>query len=161
MKKRKVYLCLFLVVWLMFFGCSNHKNVLQFDIKVYLDNHYKEKETIIRIAEFTDFEWDYFLVFQYPVSASEIEKAIGVKYDGSLDLTAGMIFVQNGKIVYNEIFEDVYSGLAPFQIYPYEDINAELHYNVFTPKKASFRCEKVISEESHGYRLYPVNTVDN
>lgn len=161
MKKLKNFFCLLLIVWLILSGCSNHKSFLQNDMKVYLDNNYKENETIISISDFTNFKWDTLLIFQYPVSAQDIENAIGVKYDASLDLIAGMIFVQNGKIVYDEIFEDVYSGFAPFQIYPYEDINAELHYNVFTPKTSSFRCEKVISKESYGYRLYPVNTVDN
>ncbi len=162
MRKLKKIFCLFLSALVFLTGCSISRHLLQNDIHSYLDDNYnKEHKVIINISDFTNFEWDTLLIFQYPISAQDIENAIGVKYEGSLDLTSGMIFVLDDKIVYDEIFKNDYTNLAPFLIYPYNNINNDSNYNVFTPKTALFKCEKVNSKEAYGYRLYPIQSEDS
>ncbi len=156
-KKAKGFICILLASLILLSGCGNSKSLLQSNMRVYLDSYYKGNGVTVSISDFTDFEWEQVLIFQYPVSAQDIENAIGVKYEGSLDLTSGMIFVYNQKVVYDEVFKDNYTNLAPFLIYPYDNINADLHYNVFTPETAVFRCEKINSKEQYGYRLYPLS----
>lgn len=160
MRKYKKFFCFFLSTLMCLTGCSISKHLLQNDIKSYLDDNYNSNQEItINLSDFTNFDWDTLLIFQYPVSAQDIENAIGVKYEGSLDLTSGMIFVLDGQIVHDEIFKDDYTNLAPFLIYPYDSINADLNYNVFTFETALFKCEKVNSKELYGYRLYPIQNM--
>lgn len=133
-------------------------------MKSYLDENYRdEQDVILHLSDFTDFDWDTVFIFEYPVSYQDIENAIGVKYEGSLDLASGMIFVLDGQIVYDEIFKDVYTDdFAPFIIYPCDDINADLNYNTFTSETAAFKCEKVMySKEIYGYRLYPAHSAND
>jgi len=155
-KLKNIFVCLFLFAFMLLTGCSISGELLQNNIKSYLDDHDNNQEVSVNLSDFTNFEWDTVLVFQHPVSAQDIENAIGVKYEKSLDLTSGMIFVLDGKIIYDEIFKDDYTDLAPLLIYPYDNINADLNYNVFTPVTASFKCEKVNRKDSYGYRLYPI-----
>ena len=162
MKKSKKFFCLFFSVLIFISGCSISKHLLQDDIKSYLDDSYSDdKDVIINLSDFTNFDWDTVFIFQYPVSYQDIENAIGVKYEGSLDLTSGMIFVLDGQIVYDEILKNDYTNLAPLLIYPYDDINADLNYNTFTSETASFKCEKVNSKEMYGYRLYPTYSAND
>ncbi|SCH62897.1 Uncharacterised protein [uncultured Clostridium sp.] len=145
---------LFIMLVTILGGCKSQNVSLQKDIFSYLDENMQEK-TCVKISDFTQFEWDTLLIFRYPITQKEIEEAIGVRYEGSLDLTSGMIFVLNNEVVYDEIFKNAYTALTPLLIYPYEDINYSKKYAAFSPDTAIFECEKVTSGEMYGYRLYP------
>ncbi len=114
-----------------------------------------EKETVeIVLSDFTHFEWDKVLIFQYPTSENDIEEAIGDEFKGSTDLTAGMIFVKDNKIVKYEYFDFSYEAPPKFFIYPFTDINNENKFRVFSKENAIFSA-KVEKSNKRYYVLYP------
>lgn len=139
-------------------GCGK-KNKLELKITKYAEENYTEEGLEIHLLDFTDFDWDKVVVFQYPVSKKEISEAIGVEYKKSLDLLSGMIFVYESRIIYEEIFENNDSfknKVSPFVIYPHEDINEKSHFKVFTPEEAVFKCwVKQYDHKNWYFRLYP------
>jgi len=77
------------------------------DQKLYraVSSHVREYgESIITLAELTDFEWEQAVYFSKTANQIDIYEAVGVMYGGSMDLTRGIIFVNGGEIVYNEYF---------------------------------------------------------
>lgn len=158
MRSSKRIFCLIISVLLFLTGCNGTRNQLQKDIKSYLYDNYANEEIIVNISDFTNFEWDTLLIFKSPVSNKDIENAIGVKYERELDLEMGMIFVKDGEIIYDEMFDNDYENVSPFSIYPYEDINSGMNCNVFTPETSLFKCKKVDDGKLHGYALYPIQS---
>ena len=85
-KKLIKIVCLFIMLVTILGGCKSQNVSLQKDIFSYLDENMQEK-TCVKISDFTQFEWDTLLIFRYPITQKEIEEAIGVRYEGSLDLS--------------------------------------------------------------------------
>ena len=86
-------------------------------------------------------------------------ETIGVKYKNSLDLLSGVIFVKDGKIVYEELIEtEGFSNRVQFQIFPHREMSQKPNYRIFTPDEAVFECKGVQYDNiSRNYRLYPIN----
>ena len=135
-------------------SCAN-KNSIADTIMDYMDENCGEKDVILYLADFTDFKWDKMMIFNYPTSAEEVETALGVKYDNAMDLISGMIFVRDGEIVYDEIFEHNYVETAKFYAYPQEEINAKPNYRIFLKEEAYFLAIRNENGEGYYYRLYP------
>jgi len=155
-----------LVVAIMLFSLSNYifkkilnSSVIATNITQYVDKNYAEGGVDVKLTDFTEFDWDRALVFNYPTSAKEISDVLHVNYDKSLDLISGIIFVKSDKITYDEIFKNDYESPPRFFIYPHRDINAQPKYKVFTRDNAVFECERKEYKYHNCYVLIPrVNT---
>jgi hypothetical protein len=56
----------------------------------------------IRIDSATDFDWGKMYVFQYNATKADRERALGMNDDGYQDLQRQLVFVNNGRIVFQE-----------------------------------------------------------
>ncbi|MBQ6569123.1 MAG: hypothetical protein IJL87_02580 [Clostridia bacterium] len=155
---KKILLVIFAFLCLLYVsGCSLNKDTYRLKQTVidYVNKNGGESITEIDLSELTLFEWDKAMVFKYPTSAQTIEQCLSVKYEKSLDLVSGIIFVSGDKIIYEERFKSNYKGvdaLPPeFFIYHNADINAKPNYRVFDTKDDIFICEKNTSD---GYTYY-------
>lgn len=72
-----------------------------------------------------------------------------------------MIFVKNGKVVYEEEFETDFESVSPFMIYPYADINSEFKINSFSIEDAVFISEKIRYDNENRYILKPLSGNSN
>ena len=151
------FIIMIVAVIMLFSWLNNRPGPLASKITKYADENYKEEGIEIRLSDFTNFEWDKVLVFRYPTSQAEIQDAIGIEYNKSLDLMSGLIFVNDGKFLRDEIFKYEYTDkIAPFVIFPHQDINQKPKFSAFTKEKAVFLCEKSPVEYlPHFYSLYP------
>lgn len=114
-----------------------------------------EDQIEIELIDFTMFEWDEVLIFNYPTTKSEIEEALGVSYEGATDLTSGMVFVKDGQITHLEYFDYDYNATGKFMIYSQTEIGAAPHYRVFSKENAVFLGKKGNVGKKPYYRLYP------
>ena len=120
-------------------------------------DHYQANDSMeIDMTSVTDFDWDIMLVYEHPVTNQDISQALGIKYTKDLDLCYGMIFVKNGKLVYEEKFE--FSGdkfETPFKFKIDIDKNLDRHYQVFDKEHAIFNVEEFEFNDSKCYILTP------
>ena len=63
---------------------------------------YTDKEAFY-LSDATDFDWDRAVAFEFPATLRNIEDAAGVKIDFDYDVSSGIIFINNGKIVFKDI----------------------------------------------------------
>jgi hypothetical protein len=56
----------------------------------------------IRVDQATWFDWDKMYAFKYTATEPDREKALGMKDDGYRDLERQLVFLKNGKIVFQE-----------------------------------------------------------
>ena len=118
----------------------------------------------VALSDLTDFDWDKAVVYEWLSSnnTKEIEDAIGAKYDKYLDMSSGIIFVKNGKIVYEERFVFDYSSLDPkvkFFIDPYKNGDSNKKIRVFT-RDAVFECWKSGSDNRDSDFSYGLSAKD-
>ena len=55
------------------------------------------------LTDVTDFEWDRAVAFEFPADLKDLEEASGIKIDFEYDVSGGIIFINNGKIVFKDI----------------------------------------------------------
>ena len=55
------------------------------------------------LTDVTDFEWDRAVAFEFPADLKDLEEASGIKIDFNYDVSSGIIFINNGKIVFKDI----------------------------------------------------------
>ena len=55
------------------------------------------------LTDATDFEWDRAVAFEFPADLKDFEEASGIKIDFEYDLSGGIIFINNGKIVFKDV----------------------------------------------------------
>ncbi len=102
---KKLFYCLLTVIILcgVIIGFNLHR---QSEIKKY-HNSLKVcagKEPIC-LADITDFEWERAVAFEFPAELKDFEEASGIKIDFKYDVSGGIIFINNGKIVFKDIFD--------------------------------------------------------
>ena len=131
---------------------------VQTSIKIHVANNQKD---IIRLADYTPFDWDKVMVFKWPTGASDVERELGVECHISryaFDLSSGIIFVKDNKIIHYEIFAIDYNKGAKFTIYPVADLYDFTDQRVFQKEDAVFSTSCFgRSDGSLGYTLYPLN----
>ncbi|MDE6155849.1 MAG: hypothetical protein K2F67_05360, partial [Eubacterium sp.] len=115
-----------------------------------------ESQFEISLSDFTNFEWDYVIIYDQSVTAKEISEYAGINYEKALDLQSGMIFVKDNKIVFEEFFKTDFESPYPFVIKPYADVNSELHINKLSIDNATFVCEKIRYSDECRYLLKPL-----
>lgn len=170
MKGKKIIISGLIIIMVItiigFIGCKHHKSTTPVAdlIQSHLDQVGEAQLPIeIKLIDFTSFEWDEVLIFNYPTTEIEIEDALGVSYNGETDLVSGMIFVKNGEITHMEYFDYDYNFDRPgkFLICPQTKIETSPHYRVFSAKDAVFSGEKAESDGYAYYRLYPTSSKDS
>ncbi len=102
MKKLFFYLLLFVIilcVCIHILKLYRHNN-----IKAYHNSlkEYVGKESFC-LTDVTDFEWDRAVAFEFPAVIKDFEEASGIKIDFNYDVSSGIIFINNGKIVFKDI----------------------------------------------------------
>lgn len=161
--KRKILLAVAIVICISIISIivitSNHQR-LSNKITDYCDKN-TQISSEIKLSDFTDFEWDNVIIYRYPVTAKEISEFAGIDYEKALDIQSGMIFVKNGKVVYEEEFETDFESVSPFMIYPYADINSEFKINSFSIEDAVFISEKIRYDNENRYILKPLSGNSN
>lgn len=104
MKKLFFYLLLIVIILCLFIvGVNLYRN---HKVKVYRNfiKNCTERERFYLSAA-TDFEWDRAVAFEFPADLKELEKVAGAKIDFKYDISSGIIFINNGKIVFKDISE--------------------------------------------------------
>ena len=109
----------------------------------------------LNISDFTDFEWEYVMIYRNPTTEKEISEAGGIDYEGDTDLTSGMIFINDNKVVYEEVFETDFESPDKFVIYPHQDINADSKINKFANDNAVFIGKVIEYNGDKKYQFYP------
>ena len=60
----------------------------------YYEKQDEETYTDMKLEDFTDFDWDYVVVYRMTADAEEISSALGFEYEGDIDSTSGLVFVK-------------------------------------------------------------------
>lgn len=152
--QRFLWVLMAIVVCCVAVSCANERRTAD-TIMEYVDENYGGNDIVIYLADFTDFQWDKMMIFNYPTSVEEVKSALGVEYDNSMDLVSGMIFVRDNKVVCDEIFECDYVETAKFFAYPQDEINTKPNYRVFLKEEAYFLAIRSENDNGYYYRLYP------
>lgn len=102
---KKLFFCLLtiIIICVGIIGFKLHKHS---KIETY-HNSLKEcagKEPFY-LTDITNFEWDRAVAFEFPADLKNFEEASGIKIDFKYDVSGGIIFVDNGKIVFKDISE--------------------------------------------------------
>ncbi len=149
-------------VFVLIFSGDNHK--LYDRVKDFADKRSCENGNVdVALSDLTDFDWDKAVVYVDLMLGKEIEDAVGIKYDKTLDMSSGIVFVKDKKIVYEEDFSVVYSGPHPkrrkFFIEPYKNDDANRKVRVFA-RDAVFECFKYGSDRRDDYFSYGLSAKD-
>ena len=102
---KKLFFCLLtiiiLCVGIIGFKLHKHSKIEKYNNSL---KEYVGKESFC-LTDVTDFEWDRAVAFEFPADLKDIEEASGIKIDFEYDVSGGIIFVDNGKIVFKDISE--------------------------------------------------------
>lgn len=126
----------------MMLGCSR-SGLIERRVGEKVESCKPGEPCVIRIADFTGFEWDKMYVFSYGAELSDIEAAIGTPFPNYVEFTRRLVFLKGGKIVYREDeptdIERPVDGeviFAEAESYP-----VSAHW-AYTPETAVFSAEK-------------------
>jgi hypothetical protein len=61
----------------------------------------KARNCTVRLSDITPFKWDKMFSFEYGVSRSDREKAVGISFK-THELERQIVFVRDGKVILNE-----------------------------------------------------------
>lgn len=102
MKKLFFYLLLITIIFFVFIvGCNLYRKHNTEKYRSFI-KQYTEGE-LFYLSDATDFEWEKAVAFEFPADLREFEKEAGIKFDFRYDVSSGIIFINNGKIVFKDI----------------------------------------------------------
>jgi len=160
-KKIIIFLILTAFVILLFslYRSNLNNNKLSNKIIEYIDNNAEnntENNTcILSMRDITEFTWDKMLIYQVGSSNIEISEILGVGFEDSIDLSSGMIFIYEDKIVYKESM--LYNPDQLSNRLFYVD-HGQPQYMEFTPNDAIFDGNrKETDDNSYYYIIVPSN----
>ncbi|MGH9969370.1 MAG: hypothetical protein ACREBG_16435 [Pyrinomonadaceae bacterium] len=134
-------------------ACS-HSTSIEHRVGQSIDNCKSDSPCIIRVKDFTDFEWDEMHVFEYGASLDQIEQAIGTSFPDYVEFTRRMVFLNGGKIVHREAeptdVERVTNGQLVFA-----ESYRDTHWS-FTRENAVFKAQKKQSNGATSFALTQV-----
>ena len=101
---KKLFLYLLLIAIILCTGIVGFKLHTHSKVVKYRDTlkSYTDKESFC-FSDATDFDWDRAVAFEFPATLRDIEDAAGVKIDFDYDVSQGIIFIGNGKIIFKDI----------------------------------------------------------
>lgn len=142
-----------ILIILLCAGCQTKTSKMSEKMIKVIDNQLSQNNDCkISIESITDFKWDKMVIFQVGSSNDEITKALGVKYNGRTDLTSGMVFVLNKKVVHEERvpYDPEHQNIIQYII---EKKPNEPSCVSFTPSNALFKGSR---EEIDGVFYYTI-----
>jgi hypothetical protein len=83
-------------------GCSRSRKIEKKIIALIAHSCPDRASCRIRVDQATSFNWDRLYVFKYTATEKDREQALGMKDDGYRDLERQLVFLKNGKIVFQE-----------------------------------------------------------
>ncbi|MCL2354365.1 MAG: hypothetical protein FWC68_00445 [Oscillospiraceae bacterium] len=109
-------------------------------------------ENVVSLGELTEFEWEQAVYFSRTANPLDIYEAVGVQFHGSMDLSRGIIFINDGEIVYYEYFPWKGYGIS---VHMYDvrltmDAQSRMRVRVFE-REDIFEVGVILSEE-RGWR---------
>jgi hypothetical protein len=144
------------LILILVFVIDNPTNEIKLSDKIteYIDNNCGESNACkLTMSDITNFKWDKMLLYQVGSSNTEISQLIGVEFNDSLDLSSGMIFVHNNKIVYKE--QIIYNPDKPYKLLLFIGaLYGQPEYGIFTPDNATFEGTRM---EENGKTYYKIN----
>jgi hypothetical protein len=109
-----------------------------------------EAQCSVRVSDVTTFQWDKMYVFKYTATHSEVERALGRKFEGYLELHRRVVFTRGNEIVFHEEeptdIEKLVSGEVVFDIPDAND------YQVYD-SETTFAVTKLWNAGDPHYRL--------
>ena len=144
----------FLLILFVFFisisGCQEKSKLL----KGLEEKCRNKSESVILMRNLVNFKWDKIGIFQVGVDRRKIDLFLGYKYKGETDLTRIVIFVYQGKIVYED--REFYNPEQPSRVF----FNMEQSSIELNPNNALFRVirEKIL--KSNCYELLLIKSED-
>jgi len=160
---RRKCIC-FIFIVLLLTSCTQ-KNAVSNGIFQFLEKQPESEDVRIRLSDFTEFDWDRVVIFEFPATAAEINREVGINYQRAIDLQAGMIFVRGNQIVHEEEFKNAFltfepNKYCPLVIYPSEEGPNGVHFATFDKSAAVFKVEKGEKSGKSVYWLRPGKTED-
>lgn len=150
-----VLVVILILLVIIFKKYISNEDKLSNKIMWYIDNNcYNSNTCILSMKEITDFEWDKMLMYQVGSSNTEISDLLGVEFKDSIDLSSGIIFIVNNKIVYEEhIF---YHPEKPYKLLLYVGrMYGQPKYGVYTPNNAVFDGSRTEINGNFYYKIAP------
>ena len=116
---------------------------------------HETKNSQIKIAELTGFQWDQLFVFNEGASLAEINSVLGFKYQNYKEFSRKLIFLSGNKIVYFE--EEEYNpSMRPNNSVWFKFTESTSHYMQFTRTNAIFNITTDVIDEKVYYTLIPM-----
>ena len=146
--------CILILALTLLLGCSR-SGLIERRVGERVESCKPDASCVIRIKDFTDFQWDKMYVFSYGAELSDIEAAIGTSFPNFVQFTRRLVFLKEGKIVYREDeptdIEHAVDGEVSFT-----GMDTEPSHLMFTTETAVFSAKR--QGHSHGvaYILTPL-----
>ena len=83
-------------------GCSTSGPVERSIVRLIREQCRNQIPCQIRIEQATTFSWDKMYAFKYTATSKDREAALGIKDEGYRELERQLVFLSNGRIVYQE-----------------------------------------------------------
>jgi len=159
--KRVIALILSFLLFATFVGCQSNVGKLGKSLIKVIENNYStgNKNNII-IKDITDFVWDKMVIYEYGSPKAEISALLGIEFDGDIDETSGIIFVNETKIVYMEKIYNYRPDERPkkFTYILANTYNSPGHPRLFTPDDAIFIGNRFESGGAFCYYIIPLDS---
>lgn len=161
MKKFVIFIFIAILILIIIILINDHtlndQYLLSNKIIEFIDNNADKNNTCtLLMTEVTDFKWDKMLMYQIGSTNQKISEALGINYNKSVDMYSGIIFVYEGKIVYEETKLYNPDKIDELTFYVGQIFNSP-EYKVYTPNDAYFKCNKNISGGDYYYEISPLN----
>ncbi|MDE6471319.1 MAG: hypothetical protein K2L19_09920 [Eubacterium sp.] len=156
--KRKTVFILAIIFCISLTGCAalgGSNQSINEKIIAYCDK-IDESQFEVRLSDFTNFEWDYVIIYDLPVTAKDISEYAGINYEKALDLQSGMIFIKDNEIIFEEYFKTDFESPYPFVIKPYTDKDSEQKINKISMDDAIFLAETIRYNNERRFLLKPL-----
>jgi len=152
MKKKIITLLVCVIVTFLIFRIRDNEKLLYIALRNHVETY---GESRVTLGELTDFEWEQAVYFSYTNPATIYETA-GVHFTQT-DLTIGILFLNNGEIVYYELFPQRLQGAIDLH-------RIRIKMQVNDPSIETFEPDDVfdvgVTEDHFGDTLYWMRTDD-
>ncbi len=138
--------------------CIERKNTVSERIISDIEEN-RDDVVTINLSDYTNFKWDSVILYDWPISSASISRGTGVDYDRDLDVSCGMIFVYENKVVYEEQFALEVSSPERFGVRPYNSLVRG--YRMWKKEDAEFYVRVSCYDESwrNTYVMYAVDDI--
>ena len=138
-----------LLLFLVFLGLLSCKNSVQNRIVEAIREKCVDGGCVIRLTDFTNFEWDKMYFFTVQASNEEMSREMGIEYSGWSDMRSQIVFTFKDKIVHVE-YVDYDPDKADKVIFGKENTS---RCSSYAAENAGFLVERVPLKEVSYYLI--------